>query len=96
MTLSTELQFTALMLNFLATSMADDLLVQTGSSVLWFVGMNLSVQNHNHYTIYCQGIILYSMAQEREIKRYALLMEANKPETAPYRAPTFSLLASHG
>ena len=28
---------------------------------------------------------------------YALLVTANKPETAPYRAPTFSLLlASHG
>ena len=28
---------------------------------------------------------------------YALLMTANKPETALYRAPTFSLLlASHG
>ena len=27
-----------------------DGLGQTGSSVLWFVGMNLLVQNHNHYT----------------------------------------------
>ena len=23
---------------------------RTGSGVLWFVGMNLLVQNHNHYT----------------------------------------------
>ena len=27
---------------------------------------------------------------------YYLLMTANKPETAQHRAPTFSLLASHG
>ena len=33
----------------------------------------------------------------REKSRYALLMTANKPETALYRAPTFSLLlVSHG
>ena len=28
--------------------------------------------------------------------RYALLMKANKPETALYRAPIFSLLELHG
>ena len=27
----------------------DDGLGQTDSSVLWLVGMNLFVQNHNHY-----------------------------------------------
>ena len=38
--------------------------------------------------------ILYSVAQEREIEG---TYPANKPETALYRAPTFSLLlASHG
>ena len=62
---------------------------------LWFVGMNLLVQNQNHYTT---ARDIYSVAQEREIEGiYALLMMANKPETALYRAPTFYLLlASHG
>ena len=62
---------------------------QTGSSVLWFVGTNLLVQNHNHYTT---AKTIYSVAQERN-RGYALLMKA---ETTLYRAPTFSLLVSHG
>ena len=37
----------------------------TGSSVVWFVEMNLSVQNHNHYTT---AKTVYSVAQEREIE----------------------------
>ena len=45
---------------------------------------------------HCQGyIIIFRSAGERN-SGYALLMMANKPETALYRAPTFSLLASHG
>ena len=51
--------------------------------------MNLLAQNHNHYTTFLS-------AGERN-RGYALLMTANKPETALYRAHTFSLLlASHG
>ena len=50
-------------------------------SVLWFVGMNVA-QERNHG------------AGERN-PGYALLMKANKPETALYRAPTFSLV-THG
>ena len=59
------------------------------------MNLSLSVQNHNHYTT---DKAIYSVAQEREIEGiYALLMKANKPETALYRAPTFSLLlVSHG
>ena len=56
--------------------------------------MNFLVQNHNHYIHYCQGHI-FSGTGERN-RGYALLMKANKPETALYRAPTFSLLVSHG
>ena len=56
--------------------------------------MNLLVQNHNHY-ITARAIIVFSRTGERS-RGYALLMTANKPETALYRAPTFSLLASHG
>ena len=42
-------------------------------------------------------IYIHFVLQEREIQRYALLMMANKPETALYRTPTFSLLlVSHG
>ena len=35
------------------------------SGVLWFVGMNLLVQNHNHYTT---ARAIFSVAQEREIE----------------------------
>ena len=49
-------------------------------------------QIHNHYTT---AKAIYSVAQEREIEGM-LLMKANKPETALYRAPTFSLSASRG
>ena len=42
---------------------------QTGSSVLQFEGMNLLVQNHNHYTTAkVRIIIIYSVVQEREIE----------------------------
>ena len=34
-------------------------------SVLWFVGLNLSVQNHNHFAT---ARFIYSVAQEREIE----------------------------
>ena len=72
----------------------NDGLGQTGSSVLWFVGMNLLVQNHNHYI--AAKAIYFGGAGERN-RGYALLMTANKPETVLYRAPTFSLLlSSHG
>ena len=40
-------------------------------------------------------IIIFRGTEERN-RGYALLMRANKPETALYRAPTFSLLASDG
>ena len=58
-----------------------------------FCGDDSLSQNHNHYkaTVY-----MFRGAGERN-QRYALLMMAIKPETALYRAPTFSLLlASHG
>ena len=55
--------------------------------------MNLSLEPQSLH--YCQGYI-FRGAGERN-RGYALLMTANKPETALYRAPTFSLLlASHG
>ena len=42
-------------------------------------------------------LIHVSVAQGERNRGYALLMTANKPETALYRAPTLSLLlASHG
>ena len=44
--------------------------------------------------LYCQGYT-YCGAGERN-RGYALLMMADKPETALFRAPTFSLLASRG
>ena len=44
--------------------------------------MNL-VQNHNHYTT---AKAIYSVVQEREFEGML------RPETALYRAPTFSLL----
>ena len=54
--------------------------------------MNLLVQNHNHYST---AKAIYYVEQEREIEGiYALLMIANKLETALYSAPTFPL-ASH-
>ena len=58
-------------------------------------GMNLLVQNHNHFTT-AKVIIIFHGTGERN-RGYALLMMANKSETALYRAPTFSLLlVSHG
>ena len=43
------------------------------------------------------GYMVFLSTGERSQGTYALLMTANKPETAVYRAPTFSLLlASHG
>ena len=44
------------------------------------------ILSNNYYTVH---------AGERN-RGYALLMKASKPEIALYRAPTFSLLASHG
>ena len=65
---------------------------QTGSSVVWFVGINLGSEPQSLH--YCQGYI-FRGAGERN-RGYALLMTAKNPETAQYRAPTFSpLLASH-
>ena len=53
-----------------------------------FVGMILLVWNQS--LPYCQGYIFHGTG---EINRgYAMLMTANKTETAQYRAPTFSLL----
>ena len=43
---------------------------------------------------HCQGYIFRGTGERN--RWYALLMTANKPETALYRAPTLSLLASHG
>ena len=60
--------------------MVGDVLGQTGSSVSWLVGMNLLVQNHNHCTT-DKAIIIFRGAGERN-RGYALLMKANKPETA--------------
>ena len=61
---------------------------QTGSGGFWFVGMNLSITT-------LQGYIFCGTGERN--RGYALLMMANKPETALYRTPTFSLLlASHG
>ena len=57
--------------------------------------MNLSLLSHNHHTT-AKAIIIFRGTGERN-RGYALLMTANKPETALYRAPTFSLLlVSHG
>ena len=59
--------------------------------------MNVLVQNHKRFTT---AKAIYSVAKEKEkrsIYYYTLLITANKPETALYRAPTFSfLLVSHG
>ena len=57
----------------------DDGLGQTGSSVLWFVGMNLSSGSQSLH--YCQGYnIIFHDTGERN-RGYALLMMANKLET---------------
>ena len=49
------------------------------------VGINILV---------CQGYILRGTGEKS--RGYALLMTANKPKTALFRAPTFSSCASHG
>ena len=51
-------------------------------------GREGGVQGYLHVYIFC-GI-------GEKNRGYYLLMTANKPETAQHRAPTFSLLASHG
>ena len=49
----------------------------------------------NSMYMYCQGYIFRGTGERNG--GYALLMKVNKPETAPYRAPTFSLLpVPHG
>ena len=69
----------------------DDGLGQTESSVLWFVGMNLSSKPQSLH--YCQGYI-FRGTEERN-RGYALLMTANKPETVLYRAATFLFSLCH-
>ena len=60
---------------------------------VWTTHIGREPQNHNHYNT---ARAIFRGAGERN-RGYALLMTANKPETALYRAPTFSLLlASHG
>ena len=68
-----------------------------------YCGDESLVQNHNHYTT-ARAIIIIPWGRIEKSKacfaddgglrnlRHALLMKANKPETALYRAPTFSLL----
>ena len=64
---------------------------QTDYSVLWLVVCeDESLGSEPQSLHYCQGYILRGA---REISQgCALLMTANKPEKALYRAPTFSLL----
>ena len=55
-------------------------------------GLNVIIQGLN---VLLPGYIFHGTGERN--RGYALLMTANKPETALYRTPTFSLLlASHG
>ena len=49
---------------------------------------NISMTKNRLITVFC--------ATGERNRGYVLLMVANKPETALYRAPTFSVLVSHG
>ena len=74
---------------------------KSGSSVqrcFWLIShhqQNIpSISSSLHYS---HGYIYIPWHRRERNRGYALLMKANKPETALYRAPTFSLLlASHG
>ena len=47
------------------------------SSVLWFVGMNILVQNQNILLLHAQATTFHGAGEKNQ--GYALLMVANKP-----------------
>ena len=93
--LNTKLVWLFLQLSDLALiyNIWDDGMGQTGSSVLWFVGMNLSSESQSLH--YCQGYnIIFHDTGERN-RGYALLMMANKLETVWTELPIFLFYLRH-